>query len=284
MENFDFNYNVTINTINCINEIDFTYHILKADYPYLHSHSDYFEFTILLEGSLINIRNGIEEVINKNTLFVGRPKEYHLFKKYNNSNLKILNIIVRENMMDSLLAYSFNGDYDFFFKNNSFPLSDELIHIINKIMDTINFLKTTDWKTTNSLLKSLINILLNYLYASNINYINKEESNDPFILKLNDLKANKDFYTYCVNDLCYKFDYSRTHLNRLFQLYFNMSPFDYLVNSKMEYVKSLLLYTDYTISEISTLIGYNSIQRLTKNFKEYYKITPSEYKKNNKNN
>ena len=47
MKEFNFNYNVSIDTINCINDIDFTYHFIDNDYPVLHTHLDYYEFRLL---------------------------------------------------------------------------------------------------------------------------------------------------------------------------------------------------------------------------------------------
>ena len=82
-----------------------------------------------------------------------------------------------------------------------------------------------------------------------------------------------------INDLTYELGVSRTHLNRIFYELFNMSPHDYLLNSKMEYAAQLLEYTDYSVKEISSLTGYTSPSRFSNNFKETYKVTPYEYKK-----
>lgn len=279
MEHFNFNYNVAINTINCIDDIDFTYHIIRNDYPILHSHDDYYEFTILLEGEIINIRNENKEYIQKNTLFIGTPNEYHLFKK-TNQNIKILNILGREDSINELINLLFPENFlDFINKNKVITLYDETINLIYKNIELVNSLSAKDWKITNSLLKSTITIILNSLFLKYINETNNESNKyKKIIKKLNDLKSNPTFYTLDVNDLCYKLGYSRTHLNRIFSEIFNESPHVYLIKCKMEYAASLLLHTDYSISEISSLVGYTSSLRFSHNFKQFYSLSPFKYR------
>ena len=281
MEHLNFNYNVAIDTINCINDIDFTYHIINTDYPILHTHDDYFEFTIILDGEIVNIRNGIKENIIKNTLFISSTNDSHLIKKITKS-VRILNIICRKNAINKILDELYPVTFKSFLENNyKFILSDDIIHLINKNIDTVNAFSSKDWELTNSLLKSIILTILSYLFLKSIEYKPTDNGKyDKVIEKINALKSNTKFFTLCVNDLCYELGFSRTHLNRIFYELFDMSPYDYLLKSKMEYVASLLLYTDYSIKEISTLIGYNSTSRLTHNFKEIYGSSPFDYRKN----
>ena len=279
MEELNFNYNVALNTINCINDINYTYHIIWNDYPVLHTHTDYFEFTIILDGEILNIRNGSQNKISKNSLLISGPKDNHLLKK-NTNNIKLLNIMVRSNELDKLLD-TFPIEFKSFFdKFNVYELSDDLMHIITDYIDRVNAVSAKDWRLTNDLLKSCISVVLNYIFLkSNENISNEKNKYDKFIEKLNDLKANVRFFTLGVNDLTYELGVSRTHLNRIFYELYNESPHDYLLKSKMEYAAQLLEYTDYSIKEISNLTGYSSSSQFSNNFKEIYNMTPYEYKK-----
>ena len=282
MEELTFNYNVGIDTINCINDIDFTYHIINTDYPILHTHLDYYEFTIILDGEIANIRNGIKDIISKNTLFISSNKESHIIKK-TTKNIKILNIISRSDSINKILDELYPNEFkDFIYNNSKFILPDDLLHLIIQNIDAVNALSSKDWKLTNSLLKTTVITILNYLFLKSIEY--KPTNNtkyDKVIDRINILKSNTEFFKLCVNDLCYELGFSRTHLNRIFYELYNMSPYEYLLKSKMEYVASLLLYTEYSIKEISALVGYSSLSRLTHNFKEIYNVSPFEYRKNN---
>ena len=279
MEHFTFNYNVAIDTINCINDIDFTYHMIRSDYLTLHTHDDYYEFTIVLDGEIINIRNGQKEIITKNTLFICNSNDSHFIKK-SSSEIKIINIIARNRGIYELINALYpNSLLDYINNNKVITLSDDIVHLINKNIDAVNAISSKDWKLTNSLLKTTISIILNFLFLKSFEHsVNESNQHNKFLRKLNDLKSSSNFFKYSVDDLCYEFNFSRTHLNRLFNDLFNESPFTYLIKCKMEYAASLLLHTDYSVKEISALVGYTSTIRFSHNFKQFYNQSPIKYR------
>ena len=239
MEHFTFNYNVAIDTINCINDIDYTYHIIRSDYPILHTHDDYYEFTIVTDGEIINVRNGNKETITKNTLFISNSSDAHFLKK-TKGEMKIINIIARSRAISELIFHLFPDEFNTFITNNkNFVLSDDIMHLINKNIETVNSLSAKDWQLTNSLLKSTISLILNYIFVQSIKYSgNDSVKYKKFIKKLNALKSNSNFFKLGVNDLCYQLGYSRTHLNRIFYELYSESTYTYLLKAKMEYAAS----------------------------------------------
>lgn len=48
----------------------------------------------------------------------------------------------------------------------------------------------------------------------------------------------------------------------------------------MRKARELLIYTKLPIEDISNAIGYNSTSTFIRTFKEIYKISPSQYRKN----
>ena len=55
----------------------------------------------------------------------------------------------------------------------------------------------------------------------------------------------------------------------------------YLQSKKLEYAKTLLLTTDYSVLYISSLLNYDSLSYFIRIFKEEYNLTPYKYRKNN---
>lgn len=53
----------------------------------------------------------------------------------------------------------------------------------------------------------------------------------------------------------------------------------YFILQKIEKVKELLLYNEYSLTEISQKLGYKSVQHLSSQFKNSTGFTPSEFKK-----
>ena len=53
----------------------------------------------------------------------------------------------------------------------------------------------------------------------------------------------------------------------------------YIINKKIEKVKKLLIYHDYSISQVADMMHYSSIGHLSNQFKKVTGYSPSEFKK-----
>jgi AraC family transcriptional regulator, transcriptional activator of the genes for pyochelin and ferripyochelin receptors len=65
-----------------------------------------------------------------------------------------------------------------------------------------------------------------------------------------------------------------------FKQVFGISMFDYLVKTRMQAARELLLETDKPIKEIASLTGYATKQSFLNAFKKYYHDTPGSFRKN----
>lgn len=65
-----------------------------------------------------------------------------------------------------------------------------------------------------------------------------------------------------------------------FKQVFGISMFDYLVKTRMQAARNLLLETDKPIKEIAALTGYATKQSFLNAFKKYFHDTPGSFRKN----
>ena len=72
-------------------------------------------------------------------------------------------------------------------------------------------------------------------------------------------------------------------LNRVLNRYYGLSFKKKLHQARMVKAELLLRTTDYTISEICELVGYNSATSFLKVFKQQYNETPARYRKKFRN-
>ncbi len=77
---------------------------------------------------------------------------------------------------------------------------------------------------------------------------------------------------------------SCAHLNKLFKKNFNVSPMQYINNLRISKAKELMMYSDFNITQISELVGFQSVHYFSRYFKNKEKITPSEFRKGVKDN
>lgn len=74
---------------------------------------------------------------------------------------------------------------------------------------------------------------------------------------------------------------SNAYLSRLFKEETGMAVSEYIQHQKIETAKRMLIYSDYSISEIASILAFPSHSYFSEIFKAHTTLTPSEYKKNN---
>ncbi len=72
---------------------------------------------------------------------------------------------------------------------------------------------------------------------------------------------------------------SRGRLSSSFKEELGQSTARYIENLLMIRAQTMLLYTDYTIGEISTLLGFCDQFYFSRRFKQYFSLSPKEYRK-----
>ena len=96
------------------------------------------------------------------------------------------------------------------------------------------------------------------------------------ILKIKELDISEDFIlSKFISEKLAK-DYSL--LSKHFSLNENVTLEHYFILQKIEKVKELLLYNEFSLTEISHKLGYKSVQHLSAQFKNSTGFTPSSFK------
>ena len=75
-------------------------------------------------------------------------------------------------------------------------------------------------------------------------------------------------------------DMSQFHFSRLFKQSIGLSPYQYLIQQRVERAKQLLKQTKHPITEIAFLCGFNSHSHLSKQFRQATGMTPKAYRTN----
>lgn len=79
-------------------------------------------------------------------------------------------------------------------------------------------------------------------------------------------------------DLAQLLDISQFHFSRLFKQSIGITPYQYLLQQRIELAKQLLKQTDQSIIDIASLCGFNSHSHLSKQFRQLTGITPKAYR------
>ncbi|MCK4923163.1 MAG: helix-turn-helix transcriptional regulator [Bacteroidales bacterium] len=79
-----------------------------------------------------------------------------------------------------------------------------------------------------------------------------------------------------------KLGMSYPHLSKTFSMHEPITLEKYIILQKVEKIKELIDSDEYSMSEISYLMDYSSIQHLSAQFKQITGLTPSDYKKSDR--
>jgi len=137
------------------------------------------------------------------------------------------------------------------------------------------------------------NILTNRKHLAKYLLSNKEEpsqiNNQPFISDMDKLFIEKIAHTfdrnisnseYTIDSLCRDIGMSRTvFYNRLKNL-INIAPNDYLRILRLERAAELLLGKQYSVNEVSEMVGYNDVKYFSSLFRKKYGCLPTQYMHN----
>lgn len=84
-----------------------------------------------------------------------------------------------------------------------------------------------------------------------------------------------------ISEISYTLDMDRRRFSDIFQEVTGLSPIKYLTEYRLKEAKRLLKFSNYTISEIADMTGYNDCFYFSKNFKKNVGICPRRYREIN---
>lgn len=135
-------------------------------------------------------------------------------------------------------------------------------------------------------LKVTISVVLNNFFHQKIDTKrNEKNTKDPIPYKIRKIVdyINENIEKKIeVKELAELTEWKVDHFIRLFSKYLKMTPYQYILDKKIEKSKILLSSTDYPINQIAFEIGFESQSSFYHAFKKSENETPENYRKRNK--
>ena len=88
---------------------------------------------------------------------------------------------------------------------------------------------------------------------------------------------NNDISCVFLANLC---NITPTHFAKTFKMAYNITPKEYIIRMRMKRAEEYLIYSAYSVMEISSLLGYSDPAYFSAAFKRIYGVSPSAYRKN----
>lgn len=253
-----------------LNDILVYYYVVKGPgYHFDGETHNFYELTYVDNGTLKTTIDNHELTLNAHDLCIYGPKQFHAQAVTSDSACSYLTII-----------FEMHGIDDTNLLNRTFSCSKELTTLIEQ------FSKNTDSKLIYAddflivLLKTIIIRLLQYNDQQNhskpTSHIN-QFFEDKLLEEITTYINNHLYEPLPIDQICASFSISRSSLQNLFKDNLNTSPKRYINELKMARSKILIRKSEYTISEISNMLGFASIHYFSRKFTQRYGLAPSEY-------
>ena len=72
---------------------------------------------------------------------------------------------------------------------------------------------------------------------------------------------------------------SKSHIERAFKKEYGITPITYYANQRIAQVASMLVTTNYSLSQISQQLGFSDVKYMSKSFKKIMGKAPLQYKR-----
>ncbi len=265
-------------------EVEASFSFFNFDYPVLHIHRDYCEILFVYSGSITNFINGEKRIMNSGDCCLIHRDDKHMFEfeSKEHPDLVGINFIIRYDYYEKLIqVFGGSFDEDLFGKSckmKLFHLNDtQKNSIYSKVLGlqthSNEYLKANEFAC-----KKVILDLLYHFVNSSLYDMPKPKTPEWMKQLLEEVQKQENFSRKPA-DILSGIGYSYSYIAREFKKYMGCSFVKYFNTIKLNYAMDLLLHTRYTVIDISTRLGFNSLSHFNHMFKEAFGLPPSAFRK-----
>ena len=120
-------------------------------------------------------------------------------------------------------------------------------------------------------------------YTKRMRSLSKEKISSNYIIKCIDYIYDNLHSRITIEDLSHYINLSPAYLSKLFKKEVGISISEYIRQQKIETAKNMLKFSDISIALISSILAFPSQSYFSEIFKSITGLTPSAYRKHNKN-
>ena len=240
-----------------------------------HVHDKSYEILFVIEGEGSMLIGNNLYTVSPNTVFLTSKMEVHNIMPTSEHYVRnILN--VSDEYIDKLAELTSSSDYiTELFQRRCIRLSDDVASLIKTQFSIIKSDAEATVSNGISKLSNLINLfeLLTTSESIGVTSINSAVSDAVRYIDKNLSSALS------LDEICDKVHLSKYHFIRIFREKTGMSPFKYIIESRISKAKKLLTYTDESISNIACSVVFSTSSNFCNLFQKYEKISPTEFRR-----
>lgn len=261
------------------------------DFSHSPERHDFWEMVYVDNGKVIAITNGVGCTLNQGQVIFHQPQEIHAH---------VSDKHVANNML--VISFTTNSEIMQFFNSKTFTLDKTSKTLLSLFLEEAkNALGTLPGDYGNKedlsfspsifgstqLLQCYFTEFLIHLIRSGStlseNVLSSKKTRDIANNSLCELicehMKNNIYSSLTLKELCNTFIVGKTQLCKIFRESTGQSPMEYYMELKIKEAKKLLREKNYSVSQISDMLGYSSIHIFSRAFKKAVGFSPTAYVK-----
>ncbi len=247
-----------------------------------HRH-DFFEIFVTISGTVTHWINGQTQLLPEGCLVLIRPDDAHgyLYNTPQNTETAYVNLTFTRETAKLLFDYLFDSFPSHPLLSCDMPPTVTLNSIEKKrLLAQISELNLVNWSDKKALKLRMRAILTDIFVRHFSNLPDHDNSHMPVwlseVLRAMEHPDNFIVGTERMVQLCKK---SREHLMRSIKKYCAFTISEYINEQRLNYAANMLLHTNTPILEICFACGFQSTSYFYKAFKNKFKLSPSDFRK-----
>lgn len=259
-----------------INVIPYFYSLFTKGTDKVHIH-DFWEISLIIKGSLEHKINDKKYELKERDIVLVRPQDKHQVYTKPDNVAEFYNFVIRESFFKQFLDSINKSLYEEFLKSENICINcDEIMfQQLRSLLGCIYTMEEKDYKEKQKYLEIIIARILSDVLARKT-----EIKRGNFLVEeiLDYMRAIENM-SCTLADVARTFGYCSEHILRVFQKNGLDTPSKEWKKIKMTYASNMLADTSHTIMDISQMIGINNVNYFSKIFKEFFGVSPSQYRK-----
>lgn len=240
------------------------------------------EFYYILDGAgKFSIEDKLIDVKKDDFLIINSNVGHSIYPSDKNENLIYISFGVDSIFLKILNQEESLEEDKYFYKNiEDDRLKEEFIKAFNDIQTEFNSGASYSKSMANSKATVyVINILRRFKDEFTITNDIKINKQIDYIKNYIDNNYSEDIKLENLSKMAYM---NKFHLISEFKQSYRVTPIEYLILKRIEVTKNLLISTNHSMEEISSIVGFNSQSYFNQVFKKKVGITPSQFRKNHR--
>lgn len=240
------------------------------------------EFYYILDGvGKFSIEDKLIDVKKDDFLIINSNVGHSIYPSNKDENLIYISFGVDSIFLKILNQEESLEEDKYFYKNiEDERLKEEFIKAFQDIQTEFN--SGADYSKSMANAKAtvyVINLLRRFKDEFTITNDIKINKQIDYIKNYIDNNYSEDIKLESLSKMAYM---NKFHLISEFKQSYRVTPIEYLILKRIEVTKNLLISTNHSMEEISSIVGFNSQSYFNQVFKKKVGITPSQFRKNHR--